>query len=51
MGRGRRRLEARLRAKWIMMKKDGSPPTTCGDDGIVGRGLPDDGDAIALEDN
>jgi hypothetical protein len=45
------RWRARLSAEWFMMKKDGSPPTTCGDDGIVGEGSPltDDEYAIALE--
>jgi hypothetical protein len=46
MCRGRRRLEARLRAEWIMMKKDGSPPTTCGDDDREGVGN-DEGKRVA----
>jgi hypothetical protein len=51
MGKEGRKMEARLRAEWFMMKKDGSPPTTCGDNGIVGEGSPltDDEYATALE--
>ena len=35
-----------MRAEWIMMKKDGSPPTTRGDDGIGERWMSDDREEV-----